>query len=183
MRNIGYSVIELIASMKEHSIDVFMKTQKQNFVQRFGIVVSNDVEVTLIFDCAQDAIDCSNELRYNRKYSSMYTSRCDRDSVKRLRVSGAKTLYDYFGSREPNLLTLSRELGISFTIDYRQEYSGLQFNGKVHQGELLSRQCIVEYTDLLPELGLGCLDKIGRSAKEFDALLTRIYRVKSEVIL
>ena len=98
-------------------------------------------------------------------------------------VSGQKTLFDYLGSREPNLLTLSRDLNIDFEVKFVQVYSGTAFNGNLVNGELLGRQCLVEVNELVPELSLGLLFQIGNDEQEFELLLTRIIPFQSVLIV
>ena len=59
----------------------------------------------------------------------------------------------------------------------------LEFTGKVVNGELLARQCLVEVNDVIPALTLGLLNQIGKTTEEFDLLLTRIIPFKSNTIL
>lgn len=97
-------------------------------------------------------------------------------------MSGSETLFDYFGTREPNLLTVSRVLEIDFKIDYVQAMTSIVFTGEVVRGELLGRHCIIEFSDVLPELSLGGLRYIARDMDQFDALLTRVYCVEGEIL-
>lgn len=165
------------------SIHEFIRTQGKLFDQRFGSIMPEVVEITLIFDSLEDAHEFYNEIKYNSKYQSLYTIRTDRYNPHQLIVSGSATLYDYFGTREPNLLTVSRVFGISFKVDYVQPMSGIVFTGEVVEGELLGRQCIIEVSTVLPELALGGLRYIARDLDQFDSLLTRLYSVEGQRIL
>lgn len=165
------------------SIQEFIKNQAQQFDRRFGSIMSGDVEVTLIFKSIEDAHEFYNEIRYNKIYHNLYTAKTDRFNPLQLHVTGSETLFDYFGTREPNLLTVSRVTGISFKVDYVQSMSGIVFTGEVIEGELLGRHCIIEVSDILPELALGGLRYIARDFDQFDALLTRLYTVNGQRIL
>ncbi|QIK70534.1 hypothetical protein G7062_09555 [Erysipelothrix sp. HDW6C] len=179
----GYNVQDLITTMKGNDVASFIHNQNLRFSERFGLNYSDDVSVTLTFESDRDAIDFYNEVRFNEDYAQEYTVKTSPFHSKDLLLSGAQTLYDYFGSREPNLLTVSRDLNINFAIEFVQDYSGTTFTGAVRRGELLSRQCIIEVSDILPELSLGGLRQIGRNQREFDDLLTRCYIVKGATIL
>lgn len=165
------------------SIHEFITSQGKLFDQRFGSIMPEVVAITLIFDSLQDAHEFYNEVRYSSKYQTLYTIKTDRYNPLQLHVSGSETLYDYFGTREPNLLTVSRVLGLSYKVEYVQPMSGIVFNGEVVQGELLGRQCIIEVSNIIPELALGGLRYIARDLDQFDALLTRLYAVEGQRIL
>lgn len=160
-----------------------VKKNQVKFESRFGFSMDLDVKVTLNFDHSRDAQTFYSEVKYNQKYADQYNVTTHPYDSSKVIVSGAETLFDYFGTREPNLLTLSREQGIDFKIDYLQEYSGIVFKGEVIQGELLGRHCLVEVSDILPEIAIAGLHYIARTHGEFDALLTRIFKVESVVIL
>ncbi|MEG0328220.1 MAG: hypothetical protein RR565_09480 [Erysipelothrix sp.] len=181
--NKGYSVKDFAMNLKGNDVTSFINNQSHRFTERFGLSFSDTVQVTLRFEDAHDAQEFYNELRYNQTYSLDYTVTTSRFNACELIVDGAETLYDYFGSREPNLLTVSRDLKLNFEIIYNQEYTGIEFTGMVHRGELLSRQCVVEVASVIPELSLGGLSKIAREASEFDDLLTRCYIVKGTPLL
>ena len=174
----GYSIYELMLKMKGNDITTFIKDQNTQFLERFGCAFAETVAVTLTFETAHDAYAFYNELKFNRTYSLDYSVRTDAHNACKLVVDGAQALFDYFGSREPNLLTLSRNLQLDFTIEFIQKYTATTFTGSVRNGELLSRQCIVEVSAVLPELSLGGIHQIGRNQDEFDDLLTRCYIVK-----
>lgn len=174
----GYSIYELMLKMKGNDITTFIKDQNTQFLERFGCAFDETVAVTLEFATAHDAYAFYNELKFNRDYNQEYTVRTNAHDARKLVVDGAQALFDYFGSREPNLLTLSRNLKVDFTIEFVQKYTATTFTGSVRSGELLSRQCIIEVSALLPELTLGGIHQIGRNQDEFDDLLTRCYIVK-----
>lgn len=178
----GYSIYELMIKMKGNDITSFITNQNLKFSERFGLKFNETVQVTLTFESAYDAYAFYNELKFNRSYNLDFTVRTDPYDATKLKVDGAQTLFDYFGSREPNLLTLSRNLGVNFAIEFVQEYTGTKFVGNVQHGELLSRQCIIEISNILPELSLGGIIQIGRNQDEFDDLLTRCYIVKGKGI-
>lgn len=177
----NYSVVDYVNSVGGRDVESFMYNASKSFEKLFGSV-TNNIEIELVFECQRDAIDMYQEVKFNSRYRSLYTVRSSENGISLL-VSGKDCLFDYIGSVEPNLLTLSRDLGISFKVNYRQEFSGTVFTGDVIGGELLSRQCIVSVSDVLPELSLGLLNKIGKDANELDLLLTRIIKVKAETIL
>lgn len=178
----GYSIYELMIKMKGNDITSFINNQNNRFTERFGCTFDETVKVTLVFETAYDAYAFYNDLKFNRTYNLDFKVRTDKEDSRKLHVDGAETLFDYFGSREPNLLTLSRNLNISFSIEFIQKYTGTKFIGNVQQGELLSRQCIIEISNILPELSLGGMIQIGRNQDEFDDLLTRCYIVEGKGI-
>lgn len=174
----GLTIANLVHSMKGHDITTFIRDQHYQFTERFGLNYDEPVMVTLKFESQQDAHDFYNEIRMNPTYAQEYTVTSHPFHELSLCVTGQATLYDYFGSREPNLLTISRDLDLRFEIEFVQSYSKTTFTGSVNHGELLSRQCLIEVSDVLPELTLGGLVQIGRSEREFEDLLTRCYIVK-----
>lgn len=159
------------------------KKNQDLFEARFGFALDLDVTVTLSFESVSDATDFYSEVKYVQKYSDQYKVQSHPYDSTKVYVSGASTLFDYFGTREPNLLTLSREQNINFKIDYVQDYTGIVFTGEVIQGELLGRHCLVEVSDILPEIALSGLNYIARTHSEFEALLTRIFKIESVVII
>lgn len=165
------------------SLNHLFNQYDMKFEQRFGFKMPSDVNVTLEFESSFDAQLFYTEVRHNMKYAEQYTVTTHPYDVTKLRVGGAPTLFDYFGTREPNLLTLSRENNINFKIDYVQEYSNIVFTGEVIEGELLGRHCLVQVSDVLPELSLAGLQYIGRTRSEFETLLTRIFKVESVVLV
>lgn len=181
MKKITSSIVELMP--KNTSLQEFIARQARNFDNRFGAIMPKEVEIELEFECQDDAHEFYNEVRYNAKYAQMYTLKTNRHNPLKLWVSGSTTLFDYFGTREPNLLTVSRVLDIGFKIDYIQAMSGIVFTGEVVRGELLGRHCIIEVSDILPELALGGLRYIAKNMDEFDALLTRVYCVQGQRIV
>lgn len=164
------------------SFQEFISHQGKRFDSRFGNIMSDEVEITLMFDTSSDAFEFYNEIRFTPKYQALYTIKTVSDNPCHLIVSGSETLFDYFGTREPNLLTASRVLEIDFKIDYVQAMTSIVFTGEVVRGELLGRHCIIEFSDVLPELSLGGLRYIARDMDQFDALLTRVYCVEGEVL-
>lgn len=178
----GYSIYELMIKMKGNDITSFINDQATRFTERFGCSFEETVGVELIFETAYDAYEFYNDLKFNRKYNLDFKVYTDKMDARRLHVDGAQTLFDYFGSREPNLLTLSRNLGVNFTIEFVQKYTGTKFVGNVQHGELLSRQCVIEISNILPEFSLGGIGQIGRNQDEFDDLLTRCYIVEGKGI-
>lgn len=159
------------------------KKNNVKFENRFGFSMDLDVTVTLEFANAKEAVLFYSEVKYNQKYADQYQVQTHPYDSNKVMVSGAETLFDYFGTREPNLLTLSREQQIDFKIDYVQQYSNIVFTGEVVQGELLGRHCLVEVSDVLPEIAIAGLNYIARTHGEFEALLTRIFKVESVVII
>lgn len=153
------------------------------FKERFGFDLDLDVKVTLEFDSYEDARIFYSEVKYSQKYYEQYNVQTHPYDTTKVIISGAETLFDYFGTREPNLLTLSREQGINFKIDYLQEFSNIIFTGEVIQGELLGRHCLVEVSDLLPEIAIAGMHYIARTHSEFEALLTRIFKVESVMLI
>lgn len=178
----GYSIKELMQAYDVSDLDAFMDRFSFKFKERFGLEYYEEIEVKLIFKDSNDLNDFYNEIRFNRKYSD-YKVRTSTSQQSALYVRGEKTLFDYFGTYEPNLLTASRELKINFDIEFVQRYSGSIFTGSVMQGELLSRQCIIEMSELVPELSLAGLNQFASKEEEFELLLTRVFEVKGEVIL
>ena len=178
----GYSIKELMQAYDVKDLDELMNRFSFKFKERFGLEYYEEIEVKLIFKNQDDLNDFYNEIRFNRKYDD-YTVKTSPNNHRELFVSGEKTLFDYFGTYEPNLLTASRELQINFDIEFIQRYSGSIFTGSVMQGELLSRQCIIEMSEVLPELSLAGLYQFASKEEEFDLLLTRVFQVKGEVIL
>ena len=181
MKQKSYSIKEYLQEKEVTDLSSFFKMYNKRFEERFGMPFDQDIEVRLEFANFMDASDFYQELRYNRAYREFKVTTTK--DPKALLVSGAKTLFDYFGTVEPNLLTVSRDLGIRFEIFYQQTYSAITFTGTVISGELLSRQCIVEVSTVLPELSLAGLGQIARSEKDFDLLLTRIYPIKGVSLL
>lgn len=178
----GFNLKDLMIAMKGNDVSSFINDQALRFTERFGLSFEDCVSVTLKFDSHEDAQDFYNELKFNAFYSNDYSVASSDCGAHYLTVSGAETLYDYFGSNEPNLLTVSRDLDLNFEISFIQTYTGTEFTGAVHRGELLSRQCIVEVSDMLPEFTLGGLCQIARSESEFNDLLTRCYIVEGQTI-
>lgn len=186
---------EVIIMMKSYSIDEFVQKKykkdvslvldlfQKKFEKRFNTTVSADITLEVSFNDSLDMTQFYQELKYHRAFSGLYTVETHSHKELTLNVSGKKTLFDYLGSKEPNLLTISRTLNIDFKVRFRQAYSGTDFFGHIISGELLSRQCIVEVSPILPELSLGLLKQIGESAKELDLLLTRIIPVQTISIL
>ena len=165
------------------SISDFIQKQGMKFDERFGQVMSENVAITLTFSSSYDATEFYNEVKFNLKYKSLYTILTVEDDSCSLIVSGSETLFDYFGTREPNLLTVSRNLNIDFTVDFVQDKTGIVFTGQVINGELLGRHCLIEVSNILPELSLGGLRYIARDFEQFDALLTRVYCIDGQKLL
>lgn len=178
----NYSIVELMKEMKVIHLEELLSRNELGFINKFGMVHTDKIEVRLIMESENKAHQVYNEVKYNPKYSSKYSVRTDSASTQSLYVSGSSTLFDYFGTKEPNILTLSRELGMIFKIEYQQEYSGIIFNGEVMYGELLARNTHIEVNMDLPELTLGGLRKIAHKIEEFDILLTRFYNYQTQVI-
>ncbi len=171
-----------VDAVGSHSLVHLMSDYGLRFEKRFGFEMHDQVEVELLFENVYDAQDFYLEVKHNKDYASQYKVRtCMKDS-KVIFVSGAKTLFDYFGTKEPNLLTISRNHECNFKINYVQQYSGTLFTGEVIQGELLGRHCLVEVSTLIPELSLAGLKFIASTRKEFESLLTRVSCVESVVI-
>lgn len=181
MRQKSYSIKEYLEEKEIRDLKSLFSNYNKKFEERFGIPFQKDIEVSLEFENFMDSNDFYQEIKYNIKYNEFKVSTTDKSNV--LTVSGAQTLFDYFGTVEPNLLTASRDLGIRFEIMFTQNYSATVFTGTVIAGELLSRQCIVEVSDVLPELTLAGLGQIAQSVQEFDLLLTRIYSVEGVNLL
>ena len=177
-----YSVLDYTKSLGISNVTQFLKEQESAFKKRFGNV-QEGIELELRFDSEAEAINAYQEIRFNRRYSNLYSVKSHAYDGKILLVSGKDSLFDYLGCDEPNLLTLSRSLNIDFKVLYRQPYSNTEFKGEVVSGELLARQCIVSVSDVLPELSLGQLSKVGRDETELDLLLTRIVKIPSKTIL
>lgn len=179
MRN--YSVLDYVNSVGEKDVERFINKASKSFEKLFG-KINNNIEIEIVFENERDAIDMHQEIKFNPRYARLYTVKTGNQRGTLL-ISGKERLFDYIGSIEPNLLTLSRDCGVNFKVNYRQEFSGTVFSGDVIGGELLSRQCIVSVSDVLPELSLGMLNKIGKDENELDLLLTRIIKVKAQTIL
>lgn len=177
-----YSMNEWITTKHVDKFDKYLEKSRLQFEQKFNVQFERYIEVKLLFKEELDAQSFYNELKLNKTAYGHYDVR-SADKVNTLYVSGAETLFEFFGDEEPNLLTASRDLDVDFEIEYRQKYTGIQFTATVIAGELLSRHCVVEYSDILPELSLGGLHQIGKNLNEFELLLTRIYPVKERVIL
>lgn len=182
MKQQRFTIPELMARMKGTSVHHFIEDQHYRFTERFGLNYDETVKVKLIFEKQADASDFYNELRFNSAYSKQYTVKTDALDAKVLYVEGAETLFDYFGTREPNLLTLSRSLDLAYKIEFLQQYSAIIFTGEVCYGELLGRHCLIEVSEMLPELSLGGLHQIARTSEEFELLLTRVYLIKEEML-
>lgn len=176
--NKTYSITEVLQLFGKENLNQLINDQKQQFKARFKLEASNTLEVEIAFLDTYDTNAFYQEIKFNPAYQALYAVRYHNFKPNTLIVSGGTTLFDYFGSREPNLLTLSRDLKVQLKIEYIQPYTGVQFFGEVIYGELLSRHCIVEVSALIPELGLGCLHQIGSSIEEFDLLLTRFQILK-----
>lgn len=179
----SYSVNEFAQTHYQQSIEEVLKYYKAAFEARFNQTPDAWIELEVNFETSAEAIAFYQEIKTNRRYQSLYTVQTNPFQHNTLIVSGKETLFDYLGSKEPNLLTLSRVLGIDFSVRFKQKYSSTQFEGQIVNGELLSRQCLVEYNQVLPELSLGLLSQIGKTSEEFDLLLTRILPQKTEIIL
>ncbi len=179
----SYSVHEFAQKNKEGNVDALLKHYKEKFEKRFNTSVEKHITLNISFEDSLDMTQFYQELRYHRAFKELYTVKTHPSKSLTLLVSGKETLFDYLGSKEPNLLTISRMLGIDFKVSFKQAYSGTDFEGTVISGELLSRQCIVEVSPLLPELSLGLLNQIGQSAQELELLLTRIIPVEAVSIL
>lgn len=178
-----YSILEFVNAYKLESVKEMLKTQKEKFVETFAQNPSSQIEIEICFEDNFEMNEFYNELKYNKRYSSLYTIRSHQYKNKCLVVSGKSSLFDYLGSNEPNLLTLSRNLDINFKVHYIQKYSSTEFKGEVICGELLSRHCLVEVSEVLPELSLGLLNQIGSNQEELDLLLTRIVTIPPTPIL
>lgn len=178
----SYSMTEWISNNNIDQLDKYLKISKRQFERKFGLQFPNEIEVKLSFEDEYSTQIFYNELRLNKLSYGHYRVR-SAEEAHCLYVSGARTLFEFFGHEEPNLLTASRDLSVDFDILYRQKFTGIEFTASVIAGELLSRHCVVEYSNVLPELSLGGLHKIADSAQEFELLLTRIYPVKERTIL
>lgn len=165
------------------SIHPFLMEQRHKFERTFGILVSQSIEIELILHTNTEMIDVYQELRFNPRFSKLYTVKHHPSQNLTLLVSGQDTLFDYLGSKEPNLLTLSRMLGVDFKVVFVQSFSNTSFKGEVVQGELLGRQCLVAVNNMVPELSLGLLNQIGSDEVELELLLTRIIPFQTETIL
>lgn len=176
------SINDLLDTLNIKDLQELSQIAKRRFQKRFENRLEEEVKVELIFTDYEAMFIAYNELRYNPDYNRQYKVSTD-PHASRLYVYGAKTLFDYFGTREPNLLTLSRNNKLKFKVEYLQEYSGIIFNGEVHYGELLGRNCLIELSFALPELALAGIAKIGHNSDELNTLLTRIYLCESEVIV
>lgn len=178
-----YSVQELMESLNYSTLDELLKDQRRDFTKLFGFNPETPIELELKFQSMSEMIDAYNELKFTTKFNTLYKLHHHAYKDFTLVVSGQETLFDYLGSNEPNLLTLSRITGVDFDVYFEQSYTGTQFTGKVVNGELLARQCLVEVNDVIPALTLGLLNQIGKTTEEFDLLLTRIIPFKSNTIL
>lgn len=181
MRHKSYSIKEYLDMKNIENIESLFNKHNKQFQKRFGVQFEKTIEVNLLFESFIDANDFYQELKYNVDYDDFIIRTTD--NPKLLVVSGANTLFDYFGTVEPNLLTISRDLSLRFDIEFIQKYSSNVFTGTVISGELLSRQCIIEVSETLPELTLAGLDQIASTIKEFELLLTRIYTIKEVKLL
>ncbi|NLW15937.1 MAG: hypothetical protein GX038_06755 [Erysipelothrix sp.] len=179
----SYSVLEYVQAFSKGTVEGLLAYQQVKFEARFQTQASDNIEIEVYFDSSYEMTDFYNELKYIPAYRALYTVKHHMHKDLCLVVSGKETLFDYLGSREPNLLTVSRNLDIDFKIKFKQKYSGTSFKGSVVNGELLSRQCLVEVNNLLPELSLGMLNQIGKTGEELDLLLTRIITVPTITIL
>lgn len=182
MRKRGYSIEEFVKVLDYKNLDALIHAQSEQFMRRFGTKFGTMTTVSLVFQSSYDATEFYQEVKFSPDYKAMYDVTLHPYKKHCVVVTGQATLFDYFGSNEPNLLTVSRDLKIRFTIDFVQDYTGTAFKGEVVNGELLARQCIVEVSSILPELTLGGLGQIANTLEEFDLLLTRFYPVKAEVI-
>lgn len=183
MKKNHLSLDALIKKEGSITLNQMFETNKEKFKQRFGFEMANEVTIELTFESSFEATLFYQEIKQNPRYSQQYTVKTHPYHVSVLIVSGATTLFDYFGTVEPNLLTLSRQNQIDFKVDYVQPFSNIVFTGEIVQGELLGRHCIVQVSDVLPELSLAGLPLIGSNRAEFDALLTRIFNVESTRLL
>lgn len=179
----SYSVQAYRTHHGYEAINPFLNEHRQKFERTFGVAVSASTEIELIVKNNEAMIDVYQELRFNPKFSKLYTVKHHPTQELTLLISGQKTLFDYLGSKEPNLLTLSRLLEIDFEVVYVQNYSNTSFKGEVVQGELLGRQCLVAVNNIVPELSLGLLNQIGSDEVELELLLTRIIPFQTETIL
>lgn len=179
----SYSVVEYAQVTYNKDVDTVLNFYQRKFESKFNKDIKENITLDITFDNALDMTQFYQELKYHRAFIGLYTVTTHPTQDLTLLVSGKKTLFDYLGSKEPNLLTISRTLGIDFKVRFRQKYSGTDFKGHIIGGELLSRQCIVEVNNTLPELSLGLLKQIGESTKELDLLLTRIIPVPTINIL
>lgn len=181
--NRSYSVQEFIDKNYGASVKEVLHHQKTLFIEKFNQKPEKMIELEVIFESSYEMTEFYQEIKTSRNYNTLFKVKTHLFKPLTLLVSGKETLFDYLGSVEPNLLTLSRNLDIDFKVKFVQSYSGTVFKGSVVNGELLSRQCLVEVSDVLPELSLGLLSQIGTSAHELDLLLTRIIPSKAKVIL
>lgn len=55
------------------SLQEFITHQGKRFDSRFGNIMSDEVEITLIFDTSSDAFQFYNEIRFTPKYQALYT--------------------------------------------------------------------------------------------------------------
>lgn len=179
----SYSIQEFVNKRYDGSVEEVLRQNQMLFEKRFNQNLSDTIELEVVFESSYEMTDFYQTLKTSRNYQSLYKVKAHPYQALTLLVSGKETLFDYLGSKEPNLLTLSRNLQIDFKVNYVQSYSGTVFKGSVVNGELLSRHCLVEVSQVLPELTLGLLSQIGKTAHELDLLLTRIIPTKSQIIL
>lgn len=180
----SYSIQEFVEErFAKYSVEKVLKAYKRQFERTFNQESGEFITLDITFSDSLDMTQFYQELKYNDIFNKLYSVRAHKTQDMTLQVTGKSTLFDYLGSKEPNLLTISRSLKIDFKVQFKQAYSGTDFFGHVVNGELLSRQCIVEVSDLLPELSLGLLSQIGETQNELDLLLTRIIFVPAVSIL
>lgn len=179
----SYSVQEFVDKKYNASVKEVLKFNAHLFEERFNQKLGDEIELEVVFETSYDMTQFYQEIKTSRNYNTLFKVKTHLFKPLTLLVSGKETLFDYLGSVEPNLLTLSRNLNIDFEVEFVQSFSGTVFKGHVVNGELLSRQCLVEVSDVLPELSLGLLSQIGESAQELDLLLTRIIPAQTQVIL
>lgn len=179
----SYSVKEFAKDKKDLSVQEMLNFYEQQFEKRFLMDVKKYIELEVSFESGLDETSFYQALKTDPIYQKLYTVKTHPLKSYTLIVSGRESLFDFLGSKEPNLLTLSRVLGIDFNVYFKQSFSSTQFKGSVIQGELLSRQCIVEVNQTLPELSLGLLSQIGQTSEELDLLLTRIIPTQTEILI
>lgn len=178
-----YSIKDYMEVIGAHNFEQFIETQASLFKKRFNIDILGNITLELSFNNEIEMAEFYQEIKFNKTYRELYTVESHPYLPLHLNVSGKNNLFDYLGSHEPNLLTLSRDLGIQFKVLYDQNYSETIFEGDVVGGELLARQCVINVNEYLPELSLGLLQQIGNTIEEFDLLLTRIVEVPTQIIL
>ncbi|HZJ87251.1 MAG TPA: hypothetical protein VFC75_03410 [Erysipelothrix sp.] len=179
----SYSVKEFAQDNYKLSVGELLDVYEAKFSARFSNTMKTYIELEIKFENSYDETSFYQALSTDPMYTKLYTVKTHPIKNKTLIVSGKESLFDFLGSKEPNLLTLSRNLGIDFNVSFTQSYSSTSFTGSVINGELLSRQCIVEYNEVLPELSLGLLFQIGKTSEELDLLLTRIIPTQTEVLI